>query len=246
MSPAAPHYRCLQRLAAACYLGTYGHAAPGRWPPRAARAPAMAYDFDTLVLGGGPTGDAAVSACALLTHSRTAVVDTRGSVSAAPTGVISKAYRAAALALPASADWSEVRGWVTATVERASTLPSMADFASPGGSSSPAEVIKGTARLVDEHTVAVVESGATRIVTSDAILIATGSKSARFGWIPFAKPGVYDSDNIRDLGHRPRCAIVLGASVVGCEYAFIFRTYHPCTSQRGNHCTFHLSVSHAS
>ena len=90
-------------------------------------AASASYDYDIVIIGGGPTGASAVSACAIL-NRRVAVIDPRGTITAAPTGTISKAFRAAALehAQPESASWSAVQTKVKDTVARAASLTSMA------------------------------------------------------------------------------------------------------------------------
>jgi NAD(P) transhydrogenase len=85
------------------------------------------------------------------------------------------------------------------------------------------DLIEGAGRFVDEHTLEVTpDEGAPRRVTSDVVLIATGSTPHRPAFVPFEDPEVDDSDSILRLDRVPRALVVLGGGVIGCEYASIF------------------------
>ena len=77
----------------------------------------------------------------------------------------------------------------------------------------------GSARFVDPHRLVIGD----REVTADVVLIATGSRPARPGFIPFGQPGVHCSDTILSLRQLPRTLTVVGAGVIGTEYASIFQ-----------------------
>ena len=82
------------------------------------------------------------------------------------------------------------------------------------------DVIYGHARFVDKNTIQV--DNDTRIET-DHVVIAVGSRPYRPDSIDFDHPRVFDSDKILGLDHKPRTMIILGAGVIGCEYASMFR-----------------------
>jgi len=86
------------------------------------------------------------------------------------------------------------------------------------------EVFKGRGRLVDPHQVAVIGSGGETIVVlrGETVVIATGASPSRPADVPFDRECVFDSDTILKLPRMPRSLIVLGAGVVGVEYASIF------------------------
>lgn len=85
------------------------------------------------------------------------------------------------------------------------------------------ELIKGSATLVDPHTVRVtLAEGGTRDLHAEVILIATGSSPWRPPNIPFSDPDIDDSDKVLTLDRIPLHFIVLGGGVIGCEYASIF------------------------
>jgi NAD(P) transhydrogenase len=82
---------------------------------------------------------------------------------------------------------------------------------------------RGTARFVDPHAVAVRGTdGAEARVLGDYFLIATGSTPRQPKEIDFADPHIHDSDEILEIEHLPRSLVVLGAGVIGCEYACMF------------------------
>ena len=82
-------------------------------------------------------------------------------------------------------------------------------------------VVRGAARFDDAHTVVVAGEGERRL-TAPAFLIATGS-------VPHWPEGVarderlFDSDSILEMERLPRSLAVVGAGVIGCEYATMFR-----------------------
>lgn len=82
----------------------------------------------------------------------------------------------------------------------------------------------GEARLIDKHRVRILDAQGriTREVTSEFILIATGSSPFRPEGMPWNERNVEDSDSILNLAEMPESLIVLGAGVIGCEYASMF------------------------
>src|SRR5258708_6455445 len=82
------------------------------------------------------------------------------------------------------------------------------------------ELVDGTASFENSHPLRVDQAdGTARRLTGDVILIATGSSPSRPADIPFDDHAVYDSDTILGLDAVPRSLTVLGAGVIGCEYA---------------------------
>ncbi len=80
----------------------------------------------------------------------------------------------------------------------------------------------GDCHFVDEHTVAVAVGEEVQRVEGDNILIACGTRPARSAEIPFDGQTVIDVDQILDLQSSPRELIVVGAGVIGLEYASMF------------------------
>jgi NAD(P) transhydrogenase len=85
------------------------------------------------------------------------------------------------------------------------------------------ELVRGEARFEDPHTLRVLAAdGTERVLHGDVILIATGSVPTRATDIPFADPRVHDSDEILTMERLPATLAVIGAGVIGCEYATMF------------------------
>jgi len=81
----------------------------------------------------------------------------------------------------------------------------------------------GTAAFVDPHTVRVVDpSGAETLLRGEKILVATGSSPMRPPEFPFEHPRVHDSNEILEIAELPKSLAVVGAGVVGAEYACTF------------------------
>lgn len=85
-----------------------------------------------------------------------------------------------------------------------------------------AKVLHGCASFIDKHTVMVDDCGQQAIYTADYILIATGTHPYRPPNIPFNGKNVVDSDEILNIQEIPRSLAVIGAGVIGIEYATIF------------------------
>jgi NAD(P) transhydrogenase len=81
------------------------------------------------------------------------------------------------------------------------------------------ECVRGEARFVDPHRLAI----GGREITAAVILIATGSRPQRPDFVPFGEPGVHTSDTILEMEELPASITVVGAGVIGTEYAAIFQ-----------------------
>ncbi len=85
------------------------------------------------------------------------------------------------------------------------------------------EVIAGIASLKDAHTVQVHRLDGSEVnLTTDTILIATGSSPFHPPEVPFDHQVIYDSDSILQMSHIPKSMIIVGGGVIGSEYASIF------------------------
>lgn len=85
------------------------------------------------------------------------------------------------------------------------------------------DFLHGLARFEDPHTLRVEPpEGEPFRLRSDFILIATGSSPVRPSGFDFDDPRIYDSDEILMLEWLPRRLAVIGAGVIGSEYACTF------------------------
>ena len=85
-------------------------------------------------------------------------------------------------------------------------------------------LLEGTARFVDPHTIAVTdESGSERRLAAENVLLATGSEPAHPKEIEFNGRTILDSDDIvLRLETIPDVLVVIGAGVIGIEFASMF------------------------
>lgn len=83
------------------------------------------------------------------------------------------------------------------------------------------QLVQGTARFVDTHTVAVGEE----TFTAENIIIATGSTAAMLPIPGNDLPGVITSRELLDIDHVPHRLCIIGAGVIGLEFASIFTSF---------------------
>src|SRR5579859_5338720 len=85
------------------------------------------------------------------------------------------------------------------------------------------KTMHGKARFIDPHRLEVVcDAEVTHTVEGARFLIAVGTRPFRPADIPFNGVSVFDSDELLGIDHLPRSLAVLGAGVIGVEYATIF------------------------
>ena len=81
---------------------------------------------------------------------------------------------------------------------------------------------QGTASLRSDHEVVVRNALGEEVLEAAVILIATGSSPFRAPEVPFDDRLICDSDTILRIDRIPDSLAVVGAGVIGCEYASIF------------------------
>jgi NAD(P) transhydrogenase len=80
-------------------------------------------------------------------------------------------------------------------------------------------IYEGRALFLDPHTVEVQSDDGGTKLTSEKVLIACGTRPAHSPEIPFDDHRIVDVDHLSDLGGLLKEIIVVGAGVVGLEYA---------------------------
>ena len=85
-------------------------------------------------------------------------------------------------------------------------------------------LILAIAAFCGAHTVRLdyIDGSTSRMVTAQTIVIATGTETTRDSHIPFDGCNIFTSDDVLKLDRLPRTLAVVGAGVIGCEYASIF------------------------
>ena len=192
-------------------------------------------DFDLVVLGSGPGGQKAAIAAAKLGRS-VAIVEKGqmlGGVCTNTGTIPSKTLREAVLYLTGM-NQRELYG----ASYRVKSDITVADLLSRTQHVIGREVevvraqllrnridiLTGTARFLDPHTVAVDDPvrHERTTVRGERIVIATGTSPARPPNVEFDERRVLDSDGILNLEFIPGSMVVVGAGVIGIEYASMF------------------------
>ena len=84
-------------------------------------------------------------------------------------------------------------------------------------------VLPGQGRFIDTNRVEVSDNhGNVRTVEAEKIVIATGTVPARPPDVEFDEATILDSDGILNMAKIPSTLVVVGAGVIGIEYASIF------------------------
>jgi NAD(P) transhydrogenase len=190
----------------------------------------QAQSYDLVVIGGGPAGIAGANTASIF-GKRVALVEKLREVGGAGinTGTIpSKTLRETALAF--SGMRSRKLFGVDLSLRREATV---ADFMRHQKNVAAherrrredqmrtykVERFHGAATFLDSNTVRVAPD---TLLRGERILIATGSSPVRPAEFPFEHPRVHDSDEILEIGALPKSVAVVGAGVIGAEYACTF------------------------
>jgi NAD(P) transhydrogenase len=191
--------------------------------------------YDLAVIGSGPAGQKAAVAAAKL-GKRVAVVDRREMIGGVciHTGTIpSKALREAILYLSGfrqrafyGRDYTlQERISVADLAARVRTvLERETEVVRSQLKRNGVDTVHGMAHFADPHTLEV-ETPAGRVkVAAERILIACGTRPAHSAGIPLDGRRTMDSDQLLTAEGLPRQMIVVGAGVIGLEYASMLTT----------------------
>ncbi|MFG1847907.1 Si-specific NAD(P)(+) transhydrogenase [Micromonospora carbonacea] len=192
------------------------------------------YDYDLLVLGSGPSGQKAAIAAAKLGR-RVGIVDRRDMIGGVciNTGTVpSKTLREAVLYLSGMSQRDlygssyRLKDEITVGDLAARTqhvISRQTDVIRNQLARNRVTLITGTGRFADAHTIWVDgESGQESRVTFDKAIIAAGTRPARPDSVEFDERTIVDSDGVINLESIPRSMVVVGAGVIGMEYASMF------------------------
>lgn len=195
------------------------------------------YDYDLFVIGSGPAGQRAAVQAAKL-GKRVAVAERQAVVGGVclNTGTIpSKTLRAATMHLSGYHERSiygssyKVKQEITMgdLLGRANHVRQIGtDVARHQMLRNGIRIIEATAAFVDPHRILLtpLDGGAPNEVTAANVVIAVGTTTTRDPSVAFDGEHIFTSDDILDLETLPRSLAVVGAGVIGIEYATIFAT----------------------
>lgn len=85
--------------------------------------------------------------------------------------------------------------------------------------------LNGTARFIDAHTLEITGKDGTTRVTSEKMIIATGSEPAMIPAFHIDRKKIITSDEALTLQELPQELIVVGAGALGLEFAYIFSSF---------------------
>jgi NAD(P) transhydrogenase len=195
------------------------------------------YDYDLFVLGSGPAGQRAAIQAAKI-GKRVAVAEHRAVVGGVciNTGTIpSKTLREAVMYLSGYRQRS-IYG-ASYTVKERITMSDLLfradqvikneiDVTRHQLQRNGVEVIPARAAFVDANSLRLtaLDGSGEQTVTTDKVVIAVGTETTRTANIPFDGQRIFTSDDILALKNLPRTLAVIGAGVIGLEYATIFAT----------------------
>ncbi|HEY0654690.1 MAG TPA: NAD(P)/FAD-dependent oxidoreductase [Chryseosolibacter sp.] len=80
----------------------------------------------------------------------------------------------------------------------------------------------GTARLMSKNEVEISNGAKRERVYAENIILATGSRPRYLPELPIDEKIVMTSDGIEQMENFPESLVIVGAGVIGCEYATIF------------------------
>jgi dihydrolipoamide dehydrogenase len=87
-------------------------------------------------------------------------------------------------------------------------------------------LVEGRGLLISRDIVQVEKkNGSSLDVRSDNVIIATGSRPAKLPGFPFDGEQVMTSDDAVQMKKIPKSLLIVGAGVIGSEFAFIYRTF---------------------
>lgn len=192
-------------------------------------------EYDLVVIGSGPGGQKAAIAAAKLGKSVAIVERGRmvGGVCVNTGTIPSKTLREAVVYLTGMSQRElygasyRVKDKITPADLLARTqhvITKQVDVVRSQLMRNRIDLVLGHGRFIDPHTVLVEEDaqGERVTVSGDYIVIATGTKPVRPSGVEFDESRVLDSDGILDLRSLPASMVVVGAGVIGIEYASMF------------------------
>ncbi|MDZ4715718.1 MAG: NAD(P)/FAD-dependent oxidoreductase [Cytophagales bacterium] len=192
--------------------------------------------YDLVVVGAGPSGYAAAMR-ALDFGKKTLIVEkskiggagiTNGALSSKSWWELSREAAAFRKSLTRyniqapSVNYKEIQSEVRRAVEeRKSLLEEQMDHLK-NSEKCPLEFKKGEARIISKNEVEITSGTHSERVWAENIVLATGSRPRNLPELPIDEKVVMTSEGIEEMTDFPESMVIVGAGVIGCEYATIF------------------------
>src|SRR6185295_11036193 len=195
--------------------------------------------FDLVIIGAGPSGYAAAMR-ALDFKKKTLLIEkekgrvggagvTNGALSSKTWWELSReasAFRKNLIKFniqAPGANYKEIQAEVKRAVqERKSMLEENMDRLRETHYSDLLEFKVGTAKLISQNEVEITHGAHREVVWAENIVLATGSRPRHLQELPIDEHIVMTSEGIEDMEEFPESMVIVGAGVIGCEYATIF------------------------
>jgi NAD(P) transhydrogenase len=189
--------------------------------------------YDLVVIGSGPAGQKGAIAAAKL-EKKVAIIDRKGMLGGVSlhtgtipsktlreailymTGLRQRAFYGADYALKERISKEDLSDRVRIVQEREM------DVVRHQFRRNKVSFIQGSARFLDPHTVRVAGESGEITMAAERFLIACGTRPARNSMIPFDGQTIIDSGEMEQLTTIPKQLIVVGAGVIGIEYASMY------------------------
>mgnify|MGYP006080804833 FL=1 len=84
---------------------------------------------------------------------------------------------------------------------------------------------RGEAKMLSNHEVQIISKKGEYNICADNIVLATGSRPRKLPNIRTDEKIIMTSDGIHHIDDYPKSLVILGAGVIGCEYATIFSNF---------------------
>jgi dihydrolipoamide dehydrogenase len=182
------------------------------------------YQYDLAIIGGGPGGVTAATSAAMR-GKKVALISTEELMGYGLEG----AYKSKTLYEIAREFWAVRSRWVLAIQGAHVNFAGIYEANTAGADhlrrvhaeqlrDMGIDLITGYATFVDPHTLAVGDLN----LTAERIVIATGTRPRTLGGIEVDGERIMTSDHIVNVDREIGSILVLGAGVIGCEFASIF------------------------
>ncbi|MBX7221849.1 MAG: Si-specific NAD(P)(+) transhydrogenase [Blastocatellia bacterium] len=190
-------------------------------------------NYDVVIIGTGPAGQRAAQTAAKY-RPRVAVVERNrliGGVSLNTGTIPSKTLREAAMYLSGRrlrdvyGEGYSVKRDVTMEdllVRCRYVMQQEREMVKKRMSMRNIDMIEGLASFLDPHTLKIQNGDSSTTIKAEKVILATGSVARRPPGIQFRAGSVFDSDEVPLMPALPGSLLVVGAGVIGAEYATIF------------------------
>jgi NAD(P) transhydrogenase len=204
-----------------------------------------AYDYELVVIGGGPAGEKGAAQAAYFGHKALVIEAFRelGGACINWGTLASKTLRESSLFLSGFRTRQLGEGLnvefkadisLASFMHRKNLVQQREQQRAARNLAAPwhkVDRLTGKARITDPHTVSVaLPEGGEKKITAKIILVASGSTPAHPKNVLFDSDHVFDATTVLEMKTLPKSMVVIGGGVIGSEYACLFNALGVKTS----------------